>query len=198
MKTEPTEEECHKCKSGFSYIDNSECNTCAVFIKRKEDAMTPTRTVMEKNLNHLRPVMVYEWVKETSDGLRENKKVEKGKARFHEFGSNPLGTDINFAKTATIAIVEYEDGLVDTVRYNMIRFLDREGSKKDEKLINKGKLEGKALYRAHSLGDARNWFLENSSGSIICVNGEGEELECDNYPDAEKFSNKISTYNGKQ
>lgn len=81
----------------------------------------------------LRPVMVYEWVKETSNGLRKNKKIEKGKARFHEFGSNPLGTDINFAKTATIAIVEYEDGLVDAVRYDMIRFLDREGSKKDGK-----------------------------------------------------------------
>jgi hypothetical protein len=38
----------------------------------------------------------------------------------------------------------------------------------------------------YSLSEAMNWFLSNSSGTVICVKGE-EQKECSCYPDAEAF-----------
>lgn len=37
-----------------------------------------------------------------------------------------------------------------------------------------------------SLSDAMNWFLENSSGSIVCVKNV-EKCECNSYPEAKSF-----------
>lgn len=37
-----------------------------------------------------------------------------------------------------------------------------------------------------SLDDAMNWFLKNSTGSIICVK-DGEKQTCNDYPEARKF-----------
>lgn len=42
------------------------------------------------------------------------------------------------------------------------------------------------LERVESLSDAMNFFLENSSGSVICVKGD-EEKECRSFPEAKKF-----------
>ena len=39
----------------------------------------------------------------------------------------------------------------------------------------------------HSLEEATNWFLEHSSGTVICVNQDGERKECATFPEAWQF-----------
>jgi hypothetical protein len=39
----------------------------------------------------------------------------------------------------------------------------------------------------YNLEDAMKFFLENSSGSVMCVDGEAREQECFSYPEAKKF-----------
>lgn len=38
----------------------------------------------------------------------------------------------------------------------------------------------------YSLGEAMNWFLENSIGSVICVK-DGVQIECKTYAEASLF-----------
>jgi hypothetical protein len=38
-----------------------------------------------------------------------------------------------------------------------------------------------------TVGEARRWFLANSSGSVACERFDGEKLECDSFPAAEEF-----------
>ncbi len=40
--------------------------------------------------------------------------------------------------------------------------------------------------KANSLEGAMNFFLENSSGTLLCMK-EGENMECSTYPEAQKF-----------
>lgn len=40
--------------------------------------------------------------------------------------------------------------------------------------------------QVNSLEEARDWFLENSSGNVMCVKG-AEQRECNCYPDAKAF-----------
>lgn len=42
--------------------------------------------------------------------------------------------------------------------------------------------------RVYNLKEAMIFFLENSSGSIICVKGN-QEKKCTSYPEAEEFFN---------
>ena len=39
----------------------------------------------------------------------------------------------------------------------------------------------------HSVEDAKEWFMQNSSGTLICVKKDGTEKEVDCYPDAVAF-----------
>ncbi|MFW6100653.1 MAG: hypothetical protein ACOC90_04645 [Bacteroidota bacterium] len=41
--------------------------------------------------------------------------------------------------------------------------------------------------KAYNLKEAMDFFLENANGSIICVNDDGEEKECDSFPEAKQF-----------
>ena len=44
------------------------------------------------------------------------------------------------------------------------------------------------MSKVKTLKEAMSWFLSNSSGSILCVNGD-KEKECKSYPEAEEFYN---------
>lgn len=46
--------------------------------------------------------------------------------------------------------------------------------------------ESAYLKEVHSLDEAKTWFLEHSSGSVICVKGDTKQ-EVFSYPEAEKF-----------
>lgn len=42
--------------------------------------------------------------------------------------------------------------------------------------------------RVNSVEEAERWFLQSSSGSVLCVNPDnGDALECDSYPAAKAF-----------
>jgi hypothetical protein len=38
-----------------------------------------------------------------------------------------------------------------------------------------------------TIEEAMDFFLENSAGSVICVNANGEEKECITFPEAKEF-----------
>lgn len=40
--------------------------------------------------------------------------------------------------------------------------------------------------KVYSLREAESWFLNNSSGAVICVKGD-KKMECDSYPKAAAF-----------
>jgi len=42
------------------------------------------------------------------------------------------------------------------------------------------------IEHVNSLEEAREWFLKNSSGVVICVSGDREQ-ECRSYPEAVAF-----------
>jgi len=41
--------------------------------------------------------------------------------------------------------------------------------------------------KVYSLNEAMQWFLENASGSIVCVRFDGTEKECISYLEATTF-----------
>ena len=43
--------------------------------------------------------------------------------------------------------------------------------------------------KVYDLHEAKDWFLKNSSGNVICVDGRNGSKEVDCYPDAETFFN---------
>lgn len=40
---------------------------------------------------------------------------------------------------------------------------------------------------AHTLEEAMNWFLENSSGCVTCVRANGWKKVCYSFPEAREF-----------
>ncbi len=43
------------------------------------------------------------------------------------------------------------------------------------------------MTKVHTTKQAREWFILNHSGSVICVNKAGKEKECASYPEAEAY-----------
>jgi hypothetical protein len=41
-----------------------------------------------------------------------------------------------------------------------------------------------------NIEEAKLWFINNASGTVICENERGEQKEVNCYPDAEKFFEK--------
>lgn len=39
----------------------------------------------------------------------------------------------------------------------------------------------------HSLEEAQEWFIEHSTGSILCVLPDGSRKECFSFPEAKQF-----------
>lgn len=43
------------------------------------------------------------------------------------------------------------------------------------------------LPTVHSIEEAKDWFLQNSSGTLVCVRADGKTLHVTAYPDACAF-----------
>ena len=43
------------------------------------------------------------------------------------------------------------------------------------------------MEKVNNISEAQNWFLSNSSGTVLCVNSMGEEREASYYLEAEEF-----------
>ena len=46
------------------------------------------------------------------------------------------------------------------------------------------------MTKVNNLDKARDFFLSNSSGNIICTDNDGNEKECNCYPEAVSFYKK--------
>ena len=71
----------------------------------------------------MRNVEVYCWETETDQGRSYNKKVFSFNAKFHQFGVNYEEFEGGPGNYST-AIVELEDGLIQSVDVEMVRFKD--------------------------------------------------------------------------
>ena len=79
-----------------------------------------THAYREFNGDMMRNVIVYKWTV-SKDKLR-HEKVEDGSAVFHEWGLNTVETEHAIA-SYSVAIIEREDGAVETVAAELIKFI---------------------------------------------------------------------------
>ena len=74
-------------------------------------------------MNNLRKVQVYKWVKATIEGKSQIVQAETVKGKFHQWGVNFEEFESGPANY-TVAIVELDDGSVEMVPANLIRFFN--------------------------------------------------------------------------
>ncbi len=89
-------------------------NTCGIDTPGTCTECGGTGTVV----GQLRPVMVHKWVR--AEDKTHHVKIEFYTALFHQFG-----TESNDGEHYQVAVVEKEDGTVETVESTLIRFEDK-------------------------------------------------------------------------